>query len=245
MKHTEYNELKAAKVYRSFWSAGKLLNKEQRAIFYEAILDYTFTGIEPDLDDALAALFELGRPNIDAANRDTLNGLKGSRRGVPEGGSEGGFPRGVPEGGSEADKGRRKKEKGKRNKDGEERMKEGETEGEPKPSPARPSRSIRLKDGSYWEPDDQETEKLRRDFPKVDVERELSFMAAWAEKTPEKRPTRRSVVGFARKWLGDECEKARSGTRSKPTAYKAFPQRDYDYEDLEKEILQKQKEAKA
>ena len=75
--------------YRSFAiAAEKLPEKEARADFYDALVHYGLWGEEPDwgaIDGRIPAMFELLRPNLDAARRKAeagrLGGLASSKQG--------------------------------------------------------------------------------------------------------------------------------------------------------------------
>lgn len=259
MTHEDYKELNAVKMYRSVYTAAEKLPDDMMLKYYKAIMRYTFDGIEPDFGDdfVLDAVFEALRPNIDNANKAALSGKRGGLNKGSENPSQGsaetlnnGF-----ENPSQADIGNRKEEIGNRKEEiGREkeevgRKKEESEEGtDPAPDASKPagdikdfsrsrSLSIILKDGTVWTPSEKEIQAFKKDYPNVNIEKELSFMAAWSEKAPEKRWTKKSRIGHVIKWLDAEAERARSGTRSAKAAYTAFPQRDYDFEDLEKQIL--------
>ena len=52
--------------YDSFRKAVKKKSDDKRLAFYEAIIDYALTGIEPDLDEELESLFIMAKPQLDA-----------------------------------------------------------------------------------------------------------------------------------------------------------------------------------
>ena len=67
--------------FRSYFSAiRRIRNKNARCDAYDALLDYAFNDILPDLDklpDAAAIAFELAKPNLDASKKKAENGAKG------------------------------------------------------------------------------------------------------------------------------------------------------------------------
>lgn len=63
---------------------------------------------------------------------------------------------------------------------------------------------IILSDGTYFEIDDDYSIYLQKSYPDVDVYRELSAMAAWADANPKKRKTRAGCKRFIAAW----CNKA-------------------------------------
>lgn len=66
--------------YESYYEAIKLLPKEEKADAYEAIAEYSLTGIEPDnLQGMAKVIFTMAKPQIDANNKRRLNGSSGGR----------------------------------------------------------------------------------------------------------------------------------------------------------------------
>ena len=65
--------------YDSFRKAVKKKSDDKRLAFYEAIIDYALTGIEPDLDEELESLFIMAKPQLDANTKRKKNGKKGGR----------------------------------------------------------------------------------------------------------------------------------------------------------------------
>lgn len=57
---------------KSFYNAGMRLSQRTRALFYAGILDYYFTGAEPDLPQAAANLFEGFRERVAMARSKAL-----------------------------------------------------------------------------------------------------------------------------------------------------------------------------
>lgn len=74
-------ERKQITFYRSFFTAiRRIRRKADRCDAYDAIFDYAFSGIMPDLEslsDAAAIAFDLVKPNIDASNMKAAGGRKG------------------------------------------------------------------------------------------------------------------------------------------------------------------------
>lgn len=65
--------------YDSFRKAVKKKSDDKRLAFYEAIIDYALTGIEPDLDEELESLFIMAKPQLDANTKRKKDGKKGGR----------------------------------------------------------------------------------------------------------------------------------------------------------------------
>lgn len=72
-------ELTSYRFQRSFYEAGKRLPQRTRAQFYAGVLDYYFTGVEPDLPKAAADLFVGFRERIALARSKAL-GTSGDAR---------------------------------------------------------------------------------------------------------------------------------------------------------------------
>ena len=70
--------------YKSFYEAIQKIPEEEQLKLYNAIFSYSFTEIEPEIEDGIAkAMFILIKPNIDSANArykaSVENGKKGGR----------------------------------------------------------------------------------------------------------------------------------------------------------------------
>lgn len=77
-------------------------------------------------------------------------------------------------------------------------------------------------------------------YPSVDVDQELKKMAAWLTSNPTKKKTRKGIDRFINNWLAREQDKG--GTQKqvkKQNGFASFEQRQYDYSELEKELLGK------
>lgn len=63
--------------YADFYRAGLALPEKERQAFYAAVLDYFFTGSEPDLKGAVAGMFELVRGRLDMSAKNSESGRRG------------------------------------------------------------------------------------------------------------------------------------------------------------------------
>ena len=61
--------------FRTYYEIAERLADADRLAFYDALLRYVFSGVEPDLDGALSLVFMAVRPNLDAS----VNGSRGGR----------------------------------------------------------------------------------------------------------------------------------------------------------------------
>lgn len=94
-------------------------------------------------------------------------------------------------------------------------------------------------------------EKWRDAYPAVDIEQELKKMAAWLDANPQRKKTRRGINRFITIWLSREQDKGgryKNGngqqfvkSQMKSTGFTNFEQRDYDFDELERQLLDSQK----
>lgn len=99
-----------------------------------------------------------------------------------------------------------------------------------------------LNDGSEWRPTEALFAEYVRLYPNVDIKQQFNKMRGWCLSNPAKRKTKRGIGRFINSWLAREQDKG--GTRAvgnnalKLNNFNNFPQRRYDYEELEKMLLQ-------
>jgi hypothetical protein len=65
--------------YRSFYDAIKNIPKDNQLEVYNAIMDYSMYGVDPDITGIALALFLAFKPQIDTNNERYVNGTKGGR----------------------------------------------------------------------------------------------------------------------------------------------------------------------
>ena len=65
--------------FRSYWDGMKCLKQTEKIRLLDAVCEYRFEGIEPDLSGVLMALFIQIRANIDSADKKAAAGKKGGR----------------------------------------------------------------------------------------------------------------------------------------------------------------------
>ena len=88
-------------------------------------------------------------------------------------------------------------------------------------------------------------EEKKRLFPAVDVEQELRAMRSWLDDNPRNRKTAGGVKRFINGWLAKEQNRAPRDSRNQSSVQKKnrfnnFHQRDYNYPDLESQLLRQQ-----
>ena len=65
--------------YGSFYETAKKLNDEDRLALYDAIVQYSLTGIEPELEGIADIVFTAIKPTLDTQIENYKNGKKGGR----------------------------------------------------------------------------------------------------------------------------------------------------------------------
>lgn len=78
-----------------------------------------------------------------------------------------------------------------------------------------------LKDGTHWEPQDEDVIAWQHAYPKVDIFAELSAMDSWADANPSKRKTKTGAKRFVNAWLSRASQQERGVS---PFAQKAQAQ---------------------
>lgn len=105
-----------------------------------------------------------------------------------------------------------------------------------------------IKDGEYvvTEKTIREFEKL---YPDLDVVHELRKIKAWCINNPSRRKTKRGMSRFINGWMNrayvqfvQEPKEREAARQSRPPVQHNFEQRDYDFKDLEAQLLKKQLE---
>ena len=93
-------------------------------------------------------------------------------------------------------------------------------------------------------------EEWKEAYPAVDIEQELKKMAAWLNANPSRKKTRRGINRFINTWLSREQDKGGRYKNAngyqiikpqiKQTGFTNFEQRDYDFDELENQLLSSQ-----
>lgn len=102
------------------------------------------------------------------------------------------------------------------------------------------------KDGEYVVTE-KTTHEFERLYPGLDVKTEMRKIMAWCLNNTAKRKTKRGMPRFINGWLNKSFvqfvqePKARANA-PRPTVQHNFTQRDYDFDDLEQQLLRKQQE---
>ena len=66
--------------FESYFEAGKSLPIKERQQFFDAVIMYAFTGVEPELSGTVAAIFAIAKPIIAKSNIRAKSGQKGGSK---------------------------------------------------------------------------------------------------------------------------------------------------------------------
>ena len=66
--------------FESYFEAGKSLPIKERQQFFDAVIMYAFTGVEPELSGTVAAIFAIAKPIIAKSNSRAKSGQKGGSK---------------------------------------------------------------------------------------------------------------------------------------------------------------------
>lgn len=66
--------------FESYFEAGKSLPVKERQQFFDAVIMYAFTGVEPEISGTVAAIFAIAKPIIAKSNARAKSGSKGGSK---------------------------------------------------------------------------------------------------------------------------------------------------------------------
>ena len=104
--------------------------------------------------------------------------------------------------------------------------------------------SFLLNDGTSYEITENDVDKFQQLYPGIDVRQEIRNITGWCMSNPNNRKTRAGAKRFLNGWLSRAQNSARPapGTpRARSTGFTNFQQRDYDFDALERQLLDSQK----
>ncbi len=103
--------------------------------------------------------------------------------------------------------------------------------------------SFLLNDGTSYEITENDVENFQQLYPEIDVRQEIRNITGWCLSNPKNRKTRAGAKRFLNGWLSRSQNSARPEKRTgaKPTGFSNFQQREYDFDDLERRLLEAQK----
>ena len=104
--------------------------------------------------------------------------------------------------------------------------------------------SFLLNDGTSYEITENDVDKFQQLYPGIDVRQEIRNITGWCISNPKNRKTRAGAKRFLNGWLSRAQNSARPTAgepRARSTGFTNFQQRDYDFDALERQLLDSQK----
>ncbi len=104
-----------------------------------------------------------------------------------------------------------------------------------------------LKNGDDYVVTENDVKEFEQLYPGIDIDAQMRKALAWLTNNKQKQKTKRGMPRFLNGWINRAYEqfveepKARANA-PKPQIQHNFTQRDYDFDDLEKQLLRKQQE---
>ena len=116
----------------------------------------------------------------------------------------------------------------------------------PEQAPDRSGILLPLVDKSFYDVPLSLIEQWKMAYPSVNIEQELQKMIAWLNANPTRKRTRKGIERFVVSWLnraqdsGGRYVQQSVKSSARPTGFTNFEQRDYDFIELEKQLLDAQ-----
>ena len=116
----------------------------------------------------------------------------------------------------------------------------------PEQAPDRSGILLPLVDKSFYDVPLSLIEQWKMAYPSVNIEQELQKMIAWLNANPTRKRTRKGIERFVVSWLnraqdsGGRYVQQSVKSSTRPTGFTNFEQRDYDFIELEKQLLDAQ-----
>lgn len=212
--------------YRSFFEAIKELPPEDFKKSVCAIMEYGLNEKEPETTGIEKTIYLLAKPQIDANNRRYLNGTKGGRPKTKQ----------EPNNNQTETKPEPKeKEKEKVKVKGKDNT-SAAADSDESPCAGR----FLLNDGTEYAVSENDVVTYQQLYPGIDVRQELRNIQAWCLSNPKNRKTRNGAKRFLNGWLNRAQDSSRPEKKTTSTnKFNNFHQRTYDYEKLEKQLLER------
>lgn len=104
-----------------------------------------------------------------------------------------------------------------------------------------------LKNGDDYVVTENDVKEFERLYPGIDVDAQMRKATAWLKSNSQKRKTKRGMPRFLNGWISRTYvqlieEPTAQASIQKPQVQHNFKQRDYDFDDLEQQLLRKQQE---
>lgn len=114
-----------------------------------------------------------------------------------------------------------------------------------KPTSEPSSILLPLNDKSFYDVPQDKIDLWVQTYQAVNVMQELQKMRAWLDSNPTRRKTRRGISRFINSWLSREQDSGKGNVQnsrqrhqnSQNNSFNDFQQNDYDFDELEKQIL--------
>lgn len=222
------------------------LPDEEAGKLFKSLFPYGREEIKPDFDrnPALAMAFDILSMAIDRDKEKYEKRCEANR----ENGRKGGRPRKTHSDVEETEKSERLFSKPKKADKDKDKGKGMEMDNistictEPEESVSMPPViSLILNDKTYYDVCQEDIDGWKELYPAVDVLQELRKMKGWLDSNPTKRKTQRGICRFINSWLARAQDEGgaykKPAPRDKKNSFNNFPQHDYDFEQLEKELL--------
>lgn len=212
--------------YRSFYEAIKELPPEDFKKSVCAIMEYGLDEKEPESTGIEKTIFLLAKPQIDANNRRYLNGTKGGRPKTK-----------VEPNQNQTETKHEPKEKDNvkvNEKDKENNNTSATVDSDESPCAGK----FLLNDNTEYAVSENDVETFQQLYPGIDVRQELRNIQAWCLSNPKNRKTRNGAKRFLNGWLSRAQNSARPEKKIANTnKFNNFPQRGYDMDSLESQLL--------
>ena len=220
--------------YRSFWDAIKNLPEADQLSCIRAILEYGFDEKEPEDSGVAKAIFMMARPQIDANNRRYQNGTKGGR---PKTGNKPKHNQSIT------------KVEPNVNDNVNENVNENDKDNMSSPTsgdrPAYPYEDIiaylNQKAGTHYRHTSEDSRKhIRARFEEgytVEDFRTVIDKKVQEWKGTERERYLRPATLFGTKFESYLNQRIVSGSGARPTGFSNFQQRNYDMDELERQLL--------
>lgn len=115
---------------------------------------------------------------------------------------------------------------------------------EPETAPNQSGILLPLNDKSFYDVPLEKIDMWKNTYPAVDVGQELKKMASWLDANPTRKKTARGISRFINNWLSKEQDKggkyrnsSQQQSYKQQSSFNQFPQNEYDFEALERELL--------